>query len=59
VESNGARYIGERDGIIYFRADDGPFISLYSFACTPENVRLALKNVREPTEPFEEAFESW
>ena len=53
VESAGATFIAVKDGCVFFRDGEGPTLSLYSFACTPENIRLCLKNAREPVVGFE------
>jgi hypothetical protein len=54
VESAGAEYVAERDGVVYFRAcDDCATISLYAFALrSTEDVRLALKARLEPVADF-------
>lgn len=48
VEGAGAQFLRVENGIVYFRDGDGATLSLYAFACTPENVSLALKAAREP-----------
>jgi hypothetical protein len=51
----GATFIAVKDGCVSF-SDDGSgdaVISLYCFACTPENIHLSLKNAREPVVGFE------
>jgi hypothetical protein len=48
IERAGGELVGVKNGEILFRADaDSPVCSLYPFACTEENVRLALKSVAE------------
>jgi hypothetical protein len=53
VESAGAEYVAERNGIVYFRSVDGVTISLYAFALRSiDDVELALKATREPVVDF-------
>jgi hypothetical protein len=54
VESAGATFVAEREGVVYFRADDGMTISLYAFALRSiDDVELALKSHRERVLDFE------
>ena len=49
VESCGGKFISMQNNVIYFFDESGSrVLSLYCAAVTPENVRLALKSVREP-----------
>jgi hypothetical protein len=53
VEEAGAVFVRVDKNSVYFRdREDEVVLSLYSFALTAENVRLALKNHREPTHDF-------
>lgn len=48
VENAGAEFRGIQNGaVIFVDPQSMAMLSLYCFACTPENVRLSLKNARE------------
>jgi hypothetical protein len=55
-ECAGAEYIRtDANGVVFFRCrESGRTLSLYAFALrSPDDVRFALKNVREPVFDFE------
>lgn len=61
ITSAGAEFIGVfGDRIRFCDSDTGAVLSLWVFACTPENVALTLKDCREkvldfaPLEPTEQ-----
>ena len=52
VTESGAEYAGVRgDSVVLRDPETGASCSLYIFACNRENVRLALKALREPPIP--------
>jgi len=56
VESAGAHFISNdvsRNTVFFWNEDKTRVLSLYTHACTPENVRLTLKDAREPVVDFE------
>ncbi len=55
VEGAGAQFIDVRGNVVRFRdPETGTLLSLYTFALRSiEDVRLALKSVREPVVPFD------
>jgi hypothetical protein len=53
IENAGAEYRGIKDGYVFFLDPQSmAMLSLYQFACTPENVRLGLKEAREKVLDF-------
>jgi hypothetical protein len=55
VEVAGARYLGTCDHVVVFQdPEDNVVLRLYEFALrSPDDVKAALKNHREPVQDFE------
>lgn len=49
----GAEFVGVFGNKVRFcDAETGAVLSLYTFSCTPENIRLTLKDTREKVPPL-------
>jgi hypothetical protein len=56
IEAAGGKFISAdmaRNTVFFWDETETKVLSLYLSACTPENVRLSLKNLREPVVDFE------
>jgi hypothetical protein len=53
IEREGCEFLGVENGCVAFRdPQTGLRLSLYTFSCDEECVRLTLKNTRTPTVDF-------
>lgn len=54
IEAEGCEFLGLENGVVRFRDPlSGLRLSLYTFCCDAETVRLTLKNTRTPVVGFE------